>query len=321
MRFRLLGPLAVEGPDPRPRLDGRRPRAVLAFMLLEANSLLRVEQIIDAVWGESPPRTVRTQVHGQISLVRRWLHALPGIGIVTHDTGYVLRADPSDIDVEVFRCLARRGRGLRATGQPVAAAEAYRAALRLHAGPPLGDIDAPFARAAAARLADERLGVLGDLVSLDLEAGRHHEVIPVLSGLVERHPWHEPLWCQLLVALERAGRRGEAIACYHRARLLFREELGVEPGPELSGTYRSLLSADLPPESVRPRPHAPAAVDADLNLTLRRLAEAERMLGEIRQQLSRLGADVVTARSVVPTAPPTPRRPSDDGAGHEEIAA
>ncbi|MEV0806948.1 AfsR/SARP family transcriptional regulator [Micromonospora sp. NPDC050200] len=283
---------------------------MLAFMLLEAGSLLRVEQIIDAVWGESPPRTVRTQVHGQISVVRRWLRALPDTRIVTHDTGYVLRVDPADIDVEVFRRLARRGRRLAATGQPVAAADAYRAALQLHVGPPLGDIDAPFAGAAAARLAEERLGVLGDLNNLDLAAGRHHELIPALSALVERHPLHEPLWCQLLVALDRAGRRGEAIGCYHRARLLLREELGVEPGPELSGAYRSLLAAD-----------PVAAGGADLTRTLSRLAEAERMLGEIRHQLSLLGIDAPAARSEPPTTPPAPLCPSGDGAGHEEVAA
>ncbi|MEH0841315.1 AfsR/SARP family transcriptional regulator [Micromonospora sp. CPCC 205711] len=310
MRFRLLGPLTVDGSAHPLRLDGKRPRAVLAFLLMETGALLRVEQIIDAVWGESPPRTVRTQVHAQISVVRRWLRGLPDVRIVTHATGYALKVDPSDIDVGVFRRLARQGRTLAGTGQPVAAAEAYRAALQLHVGPPLGDIDAPFARATAARLADERLSVLSDLMSLDLAAGRHHELIPVLSTLVERHPLHEPLWCHLLVALHRAGRRGEAIGCYHRARLLLREELGVEPGPELSGTYRSLLAAD-----------PVAAGGADLTRTLSRLAEAERMLGEIRQQLSRLGIDAPTARSVSPTAPPASLLSSDDGAGHEEVAA
>jgi DNA-binding SARP family transcriptional activator len=310
MRFRLLGPLSVEGADHPLRLDGKRPRAVLTFLLLEAGALLRVEQIIDAVWGESPPRTVRTQVHAQISVVRRWLRGLPDVRVVTHATGYALRVDPSDIDVGVFRRLARQGRTLAVTGQPVAAAEAYRAALQLHVGPPLGDIDAPFARAAAARLADERLGVLGDLVSLDLAAGRHHELIPVLSALVGQHPLHEPLWCHLLVALHRAGRRSEAVSCYHRARLLLREELGVEPGPELSRAYRSLLAAD------------PVATGGtDLTRTLSRLAEAERMLGEIRLQLSLLGIDAPTARSGPPTTPPAPLCPSGDGAGHEEVAA
>ncbi|MGW5667306.1 AfsR/SARP family transcriptional regulator [Micromonospora sp. NPDC003776] len=310
MRFRLLGPLAVEGPGPWPRLDGRRARALLAFMLLDANSLLRVEQIVDAVWGDSPPRTVRTQVQGQISLIRRWLRGLPDIRIVTHDNGYLLRLNPSDIDVEVFRRLARRGRRLTVTGQPAAAAEEYRAALRLHVGPPLGDIDAPFVRAAAAGLDEERLGVLDDLIGLDLAAGRHYELIPTLSMLVERHPLHEPLWCHLLVALDRAGRRGEAIGCYHRARRLLAEELGIDPGAELSRTYRSLLGADPAP-----------AFEADLSRTLNRLAEAERMLDEIRQQLVRLGADGPTARSGSPTAPPRPCCPSDGGTRHTEIAA
>ncbi|MGC4895000.1 AfsR/SARP family transcriptional regulator [Micromonospora sp. DT31] len=310
MRFRLLGPLVVDGPGQPLRLDGKRPRAVLALLLMEAGALVRVEQIIDAVWGDAPPRTVRTQVHVQISVVRRWLRALPGAGIVTHATGYALQVDPSDIDVGMFRRLVRQGRTLAASRQPVAAAESYRAALQLHTGPPLGDIDAPFVQAAAAGLADEQLSALSALTSLDLAAGRHHELIPVVSTLVERHPLHEPLWCHLVTALHRAGRRSEAIRCYHRARLLLREELGVEPGPELTAAYRALLGID------------PVAADGpDLARTLSRLAEAERMLGEIRQQLSRLGVDVQAVRPGSPAAPSAPLLPSDGGAGHAEIAA
>ncbi|MDG4784193.1 AfsR/SARP family transcriptional regulator [Micromonospora sp. WMMD961] len=309
MRFRLLGPLTVEGAEDPLRLDGRRPRAVLAFLLLEAGALLRVEQIVDAVWGDAPPRTVRTQVHAQISVARRWLRALPDVRIVTHATGYALQVAPSDVDVSVFRQLVRQGRTLAGTGQPAEAAEAYRSALGLHRGEPLVDIEAPFAAAAAARLADERLGALAELIGLDLAAGRHHDLIPALSALVERHPWHEPLWCHLLVALNRAGRRGEAIRCYQRARRLFRDELGVEPGSELTLAYRSLLTG------------GPAAeLSGEMARTLNRLSEAERILGEVRQQLSRLGLDGWAARPN-PVAPPVPPRSSDGGATDAEIAA
>ncbi|MGW4500147.1 AfsR/SARP family transcriptional regulator [Micromonospora sp. NPDC004336] len=277
MRFQLLGPLAIEANGRPLHLYGKRPRAVLALMLLNQGALVPVDRIIDAIWGDAPPRTVRTQVHAQISVIRRCLIALPGVEIRTHSTGYLLRTDPDAIDVAVFRQLARRGGTLAALGQPVAAAEAYRAALGLHVGPPLGDVDAPFARAEAARLAEERLAVLAELTGLDLRAGRHHELIPALTTLVEQHPLHEPLWRHLLVALHRAGRRSEAVTCYHRARALLRDELGLDPGPELSAAYRALLGDDpAPPTGAR---------DDRLDRALSRLAEVERMLQDIRRQL------------------------------------
>ena len=278
MIFRLLGPLTVEHGGRRFRLDGNRPRAVLALLLLNGGSLVPVDQIVDAVWGDRPPRTVRTQVHAQISVIRRWLHGLPGVEVRTHTTGYLLGADPAGIDVAVFRRLARQGRGLAAAGDQLAAAEAYRSALRLHVGPPLGDIDAPFARAEGVRLTEERIGVVAELIGLDLAAGRHHELIPKLTALVDRHPLHEPLWCHLLVALHRAGRRSEAISCYHRARALLRDELGLDPGVELSRAYRALLGTD-------PTPPEQARAGGALDRALARLAEAERMLRDVRQQL------------------------------------
>lgn len=275
MRFRLLGPLSIEA-DGRPvPLHGNRPRAVLALLLLNPGALLPSTRIIDEVWGESPPRTVRTQVHAQISVIRRCLRALPGVEVRTHPTGYQLRAAPDTIDVAVFRHLAHQGRRFVAAGRPFAAAEAYRAALQLHLGPPLGDVDAPFVAAEAARLTEERLAALTGLIRLDLAAGRHHELVPTLTTLVERHPLHEPLWCHLLTALERAGRRSEAIACYHRARMLLRDEYGLDPGRELTAAFRALLASDEPPVGTR----------SPLDLALSRLTEIEGMLRDIRRQL------------------------------------
>ncbi|TWJ26792.1 DNA-binding SARP family transcriptional activator [Micromonospora sagamiensis] len=324
VRFRLLGPLTITDEGRRVRLDGNRPRAVLALLLLNANSLVPVDQIIDAVWGDRPPRTVRTQVQGQISVIRRCLRGLPGVEVRTHSTGYLLRADPGGIDVAVFRHLARQGRALAATGRRDAAAEAYRSALRLHIGPPLGDVDAPFAVTEAARLAEERIGVKSELIGLDLADGRHHELIPKLTAMVERHPLHEPLWRHLVVALHRAGRRSEAVSCYRRARMLLRDELGLDPGPELSLAYQALLRAEPPVPAAPPVPAGPAPIDAGragagLAETLLRLDEIERMLRDIRRHL--IDGGEPAARLGSATTPPADRLNSDGAAPHPEVAA
>ena len=54
MEFRLLGPLEVVGDDGAPMpLGGRRPRALLALLLLNANEVVSVDRLIDGIWGDA----------------------------------------------------------------------------------------------------------------------------------------------------------------------------------------------------------------------------------------------------------------------------
>ncbi|MCZ7419379.1 AfsR/SARP family transcriptional regulator [Verrucosispora sp. WMMA2121] len=309
VKIYLLGPLTVRGETGARRPDGKRARSLLALLLLHANALVPMNQIVDEVWGMDPPRTVRTQVHGQISLLRRFLRGVPDVELHTLATGYLLRADVNDIDVTEFRHRAQRGRALVALGRPQAAAEAFREALRLHTGPPLGDVDAPFVPAAVARLEEERLTVLTELIGLELHEGRHQELIPKLTALVEEHPLRESMWRHLVIALHGAGRRSEAMAAFHRARMLLREELGLDPGAELTSAYRNLLHAD----------PVTGGQDVDLSDALVRLNEVEQALGDIRRLL--LGWAPSAAWSDPSTAPPITHLRSDGGAPNPEIAA
>jgi len=63
MEFRILGPLEVvdDGRQLAPRRAKRR--ALLAMLLLHANEAVGSDQVIDALWGETPPGTARTALH------------------------------------------------------------------------------------------------------------------------------------------------------------------------------------------------------------------------------------------------------------------
>ncbi|MFJ8578054.1 BTAD domain-containing putative transcriptional regulator [Micromonospora sp. NPDC093277] len=243
--------------------------------------MVPTDQIVKAVWGETPPRTVRTQVQAQISILRATFRPIGGVEIRTHPAGYSLHTQPGEIDVHVFDQLVRRGRALSTARQLDSAVALLREALKLHHGPPLCNVDAPFARVAAVQLQEQRLDVLGELCGLELLRGRHQEVIPTLTELVAEHPLRETFWRHLVVALHGAGRRGEAIAAYHRVRRLLREELGLDPGRELVAAYRDLLG-DVPT--------APSMVDGrSLATTLDCLRLTEQLLRDVRHQLEALG--------------------------------
>src|SRR5438132_24002 len=66
-----------------------------------------------------------------------------------------------------------------------------------------------------------------------LGLGGPAEAVPDLDEHVTAHPWREPGWRLLALALYRAGRQGDALAVLRRARDLLTGQLGVEPGPGL----------------------------------------------------------------------------------------
>lgn len=58
VEFRLLGPLEVRVGDRPIRLGGSRQQALLAVLLLEANRVVSVDRLVDAIWGQAPLLTV-----------------------------------------------------------------------------------------------------------------------------------------------------------------------------------------------------------------------------------------------------------------------
>ena len=98
MDVRILGPLEVlEEGRPLP-LGGPKQRAVLALLVLHANEVVPAERLIDQVWGERVPRTVKAVLLGYVSKLRQ---GLPPDTLATRGNGYLLRLEPEEIASEV----------------------------------------------------------------------------------------------------------------------------------------------------------------------------------------------------------------------------
>ncbi|MGX1805842.1 ATP-binding protein [Nocardia sp. NPDC055321] len=163
--------------------------------------------------------------------------------------GYLLRVGPADVDAGQFGELAEAA--ARAS-DPRARADLLTRALGLWRGEPFTGIGDPdFARAATARLTEQHLTAAELLAETRLELGEHHALVAELGDLAGRHPLRERLRALQITALYRAGRQSEALAVYTEVRNLLAEELGVDPGPELTGLHRAILSHD---ESLRAEP-------------------------------------------------------------------
>ncbi|HEX8208396.1 MAG TPA: AfsR/SARP family transcriptional regulator [Solirubrobacteraceae bacterium] len=218
LEFALLGPLEVRLDGEPVAIGGLRRRSVLAMLVLDAGKVVSIPRLIGGVWGEEPPETAATALHGHVSHLRRLL----GDVIETRAPGYVLAVDPETVDANRFEALLERARAEQADGRRDDARATLDEALGLWRGPPLADlVDAPFASAALPAL--EELGVAAreERIEAEIGAGRHAEVVPELKALVVEHPLRERAWRQLLVALHRSGRRAEALDAYDTARRTF----------------------------------------------------------------------------------------------------
>jgi DNA-binding SARP family transcriptional activator len=161
--------------------------------------------------------------------------------LVTRSPGYLLRVEPSEVDLARFQALAAEAAG----ADPAAAAAKLREALALWRGPPLADLAyEPFAQSQVARLEDLRFTALEQRIDADLGSGEHARLTGELEALVAQHPLRERLRGQLMLSLYRSGRQAEALAAYQAARATLVDELGIEPGRELRDLHEAILRQD-----------------------------------------------------------------------------
>jgi DNA-binding SARP family transcriptional activator/Tfp pilus assembly protein PilF len=259
--FGVLGPVQVRVGEGGVVVTARRERTLLAMLLLHANRVVPVDELVDALWPADPPREARGQVQGCVHRLRQQFAraGVAGQVIATGHGGYRAAVDPEHLDLLEFRRLVTAARAAARGGRQDEAVDCYRAALALWRGPALSDIDSHVLRQAATALDEERLQVQEERIRAELAAGAAGQLAGDLTGLVRQHPHREGLHHALMLALYRAGRQADALAAYRKARELLREELGTEPGPELRRLHRAILNRDPALDLAAPAPPGPAA--------------------------------------------------------------
>lgn len=242
--FAVLGPLEIRDDGRLLDVRGRQERALLALLLSAPGRVFSVSAILAGLWGDEPPRGAEKTVQSYVSRLRRGLPEDVASSLVTRSPGYVAVVEPAQVDAERFRTLVARGRRDLRIGQPEAAAATLRDALTLWRGEAYAEFDAPFASVERSALEELRLAAVEDRVAADLATAQGPELVGELETLVATHPLRERLWAQLMTALYRTGRQGEALRAFQRARTSLIEELGIEPGPELQAVEAMVLAQD-----------------------------------------------------------------------------
>ncbi|MFD4672462.1 BTAD domain-containing putative transcriptional regulator [Lentzea sp. NPDC058450] len=224
---RILGPVEVRGPQGTAVLTGARQRSIVAVLALNAGTPVAINRLVDVLWGDDPPRTAVRSLHSHVARVRQALAdcGMPG-ALMTKPGGYQLDAN---VDAAAFD----RTRDLSLwRGEPLAGTELF-----------------GWGRAEIDRLREQRITALETFWGERLE---QRDAIEELERLVAGHPTRERLAGLLMRALHHDGRHADALEVFRRLRQRLADDLGVDPGPELTALHTAILRRDPLLHSAKP---------------------------------------------------------------------
>ncbi|MEM7287017.1 MAG: extracellular solute-binding protein [Actinomycetota bacterium] len=249
LEYRVLGRLDVDRDGGSVDLGAHRQRAVLALLLMHANTVVSTDSLLDELWGPDEGASRQNALWVYVSGLRGALEPdrqkrTDGTILLTRSPGYVLEVDPSSIDAIRFERLLNEGRLLAET-DPGAASLVLGEALGLWHGAAYEDFAyESFAQREIARLEDLRLEAVEARVDADLARGLGRELVSELETLVAQQPLREWTTGQLMTALYRSGRQAEALRAYADLRNRLGTELGVEPSPRLRRLEEQIVVGD-----------------------------------------------------------------------------
>lgn len=234
----VLGPLQVRQYGLPVAIPGAKPRAILTMLGLHGGSVVSADALVALLWGDEPPRTATKALQTHISSLRR---ALGDGFVLTEGTGWTLST--TEIDAVHYKTAAKLGRKALTAGDPTRAVALFDQALALWRGLPELP-DSARGSSEKTRWLEGHAALVEDRADALLATGRAAEIVGELESAIAEAPLRERRWGHLMLALYRAGRQGEALGAYKRARSLLAEELGVDPGPELRRLEAAIVAQD-----------------------------------------------------------------------------
>jgi DNA-binding SARP family transcriptional activator len=241
MYFFILGSLEVRGLEARIPVTAPKQRTVLAALLLEASNEVSVDRLVKFMWDGAAPASAVPTLQSYIYRLRRQLHMLPNVELLTSPEGYQLKVAAGSTDLEYFRREVALARERTRHGDYAGAVPGLRRALAIWRGDALAGIPGELVRQEARFLDGERLAAYEELYGAEIALGNHRQIIPELQKIVTVHHFHEGIRAQLMLCLYAAGRQAEALQHFMLIRNQLRADLGIEPGRELQELNQAIL--------------------------------------------------------------------------------
>ncbi|MFN8559710.1 MAG: BTAD domain-containing putative transcriptional regulator, partial [Dehalococcoidia bacterium] len=239
----LLPALSVAGFGPGSlTIDGRGDVAwpwdkcrELFFLLLHGGAR-RQEQVLAALWPEAPPVKAKASLHTAVYRLRRAV--LPPALVIRGGVYRINEELVTSYDVRDFE------RSLRSAAETSGdeAVDLLAQAVALYTAPFLDGLDAEWCVEERERLERRLLIALENLADAHAAAGRPRDSIAAAERLLARDPLREDMHARIIRAYLRLGDRAAALRRFEQCAETLREELGVEPGPELQALARRITA-------------------------------------------------------------------------------
>ncbi len=242
-RIQLCGRLKVdiEGRHVTPALRGRQGRILLAYLVLNRNRPVSRDELIEAIWPQSPPADPAASLRTQLSHLRA---ALGSEALAGRDTIELRLPDDAWVDVEAAEQAIQ-------VADAAISAQHWRDAwmhahisLNISGRPFLGGFDAPWVEQVRHELGELELRSREVISRAGIGLGGSELAGAERSAraLIRSAPFRETGYLNLMEALVASGNTAEALRTYDELRRLLNEELGSAPGAEIQELHRKLLS-------------------------------------------------------------------------------
>ncbi|MEU5366922.1 tetratricopeptide repeat protein [Streptomyces sp. NPDC005925] len=262
-----LGPLELWHDQRQHKLGTRLQRGLLAVLVHARGEPVGVDTLMDRLWNGEPPRSAPDTLQSYVSRLRGRLGQAvrddrAGIDR-TSSRQYRLRVDPAVIDLVRVERLREDASAAALRGERDDAVTMLRTAESFWRGEPLPEFTgSTWADSVRARLAEDHRRVREERIQLELDAGRHADLIGELRELAEQNPFAQRVIGALMLALYRSGRHDEALHAYRVTRAALSEDQGIEPDTELQDLHLRMLEQDRsllrPPDTGRVTVASPA---------------------------------------------------------------
>ncbi|WP_407288499.1 AfsR/SARP family transcriptional regulator [Streptomyces sp. BP-8] len=248
LRIEVLGPVRAWRDGTPLDLGPIRRQAVLAALVLRPGTLVSHEQLLVDVWGAQPPKTGRRVLPSYVYPLRKALDAVgtgPAASVIRGGRGgYRFVGDEVRLDVAELAERLGEVQRARASDDPATAMACSAQALGLFRDEPLAGLPGPFAQGERGRLARRRRALRRENLECLVLLGRSADALDDLVAMSASDPYDESLTALRMRALYGSGRQVEALSAYQDMRTRLRDELGVDPGEELSRAHQAVLRRD-----------------------------------------------------------------------------
>jgi DNA-binding SARP family transcriptional activator len=285
--FRVLGPLAVECDGVELAMGPAKRRRLLAALLIDANRMVTVDRLVELLWEGEPPRSAVANIRTYACQLRAAF--VEPERVVRRPPGYVFAASEAELDLLAYKGLVENGRKALAGGDVAGAVSRFADALSIWRGAAAEDVSRTNRLGAClAGLDEQRVALIETWMEARLSLGDHRDAVGELRRLTEEHPLRERLWGQLMLALYRTGSTGAALRAFEQARRVLIDQLGIEPGPELTRLHAAVLRhdpgllADTSAVAQDQAPARPRPVPRELPPDVAVLVGRERALAAVR---------------------------------------